>query len=218
LSPAIRSGIAIGASESRSTWCGRSVASLWSRKGSAETIAIADKSAIEVPPGATPVSTEEAPAGVSRRYPIPSRVRRNHPIACDPRVPSANEIPGSVHPIIPRARHRRPLVGVAWNRRGRRCIVALNAVVRLVGVARVPSVLTVIVLRIAIRFVDAWVDLTGRVLLRVLLPKHGRTQSSRNRQHCHPSVRHGLFSLSRRPSLSGSCAFNLALEWPHITS
>ena len=216
--PVIRPRIAIGASESRSTWCGRSVASLRSLKGSAETIVIADKSTIEVPPGATPVSAEKAPAGVSRRYPIPSRVRRNHPIACDPRVPSANEIPVSVHPVIPRGRHGRPLVGVTWDWRGSRGIVALNAVIRLVGVARVPSVLTVIVLGIAIRFVDAWVDLTGRVLLRVLLPKHGRTQSSHNHQHCHPIVRHGLFSLSKRPSLSGSCTLDMALDWPHITS
>jgi len=80
LPPVIRPGIAI-ASESRSTLCGRSVALLWSLIGSAETIAIADKPTIEVAPGAAPVSPEETPAGVSRRYPIPSRIRRNHPIA-----------------------------------------------------------------------------------------------------------------------------------------
>jgi hypothetical protein len=62
LPPVIRPGIAIGASESRSTLCWRSVALLWSLIRPAETIAVADEPTIEVAPGATPISPEETPA------------------------------------------------------------------------------------------------------------------------------------------------------------
>jgi hypothetical protein len=57
------------------------------------------------------------------------------------------------------------------------------------------------------------------ILLWVLLPKHGRTESSRNHQHCHPVAFHG----SRSPFpqgrfLGGSYALEDALAWPNLTS
>ena len=188
----------IATPESGSPLCGISVALPGSLTTSLVPVVVPDESTVEAPPCATPESQEETPGGVPRRHPIPACVRRKHPIASYPRVSSANEIPVTVHPVIPRAWHRWALEGVAGNRRGRRSIDTRVAAV----VGWVPGVLPVIVLAIAILSVVVrgaligWVPL--RILLWVLLPKHGRTESSCNHQHCHPVTFHGLVLLFRR--------------------
>ena len=168
--------------ESKAALCGRPVALPGSLSTALIPVAVTGKSTVEVPPAAAPESQEETPAGVPRTHPIPACVRRKHPIASDPGVPSTNGTPISVHPVIPRARHWRALIGVAWHRRRRRSIDTLVAAVvgrvpAVSAVARIRGRLPVVILAIAILPVVARGALIGRVLLRillrVLLPKHG---------------------------------------------